>query len=141
MVRSLEDNERPYRYVQNVARRGYRLEEKVKLLDAPPASAANDPVPPLFVRLGPERVRDRSDGTAGGALHDFSLTVETDEAGFRAAKEVAARISDVLLGAGLSLTRGRVVTLNFLRAQARRRNSRREIEIWFRAYLEDVAAV
>ena len=48
--RNLEDNERPYRYVQNVARRGYRLEEKVKLLDAPPASAANDPVPPR--RLG-----------------------------------------------------------------------------------------
>ncbi|QBX99843.1 DUF3168 domain-containing protein [Rhodophyticola sp. CCM32] len=99
------------------------------------------PVPSIYVSLGPERVRDRSDKLAGGAQHDLSLTVTSDQAGFQTAKEVAARISDVLDGADLALSRGRLTSLLFTRARARRTRAGREIEIWFRAFVDDAAPV
>lgn len=99
------------------------------------------PVPALYVTLGPERVRDRSDGTAGGALHDFAITVVSDEAGFQGAKEAAAAVSDALVDAELALSRGTLVSLNFLRARARRVGQGREIEIWFRARVDDGVVV
>ncbi len=99
------------------------------------------PVPPVYVSLGPERVRDRSDKTGMGAQHEFSVTVVSEQAGFQAAKEVAARVSDVLTGASLSLSRGVLVSLNFTRARARRTSDGREIEIWFRARIDDAAVI
>lgn len=93
----------------------------------------------LYVALGPEDVRDRSDGTGAGATHDFTVSVVTDAAGFQAAKAAAAAVSDVLVDADLSLSRGRLVSLNFLRARARlvSRGAQRQIELRFRARLED----
>lgn len=104
--------------------------------DAVPAGA----VPQTYVALGPEDVRDRSDSTAAGAQHRFTVSVVTEADGFAAAKEVAAAVSDALLGAGLTLQRGRVIGLWFERAVAKRdgRAGRvRRIDLRFRAQLED----
>ena len=97
-------------------------------------------VPTLYVSLGPERARNRSDKTGAGALHEFPITIVSDEAGFQGAKALASAISDALLAAELTLTRGRVVSLNFLRARARRVSEKREIEIWFRAFVDDAVS-
>lgn len=97
------------------------------------------PVPDLYISLGPERVRDRSDKTGRGAVHDFPVTVIGDGAGFTGMKALAAAISDALTDAELSLSRGELVTLNFLRARARHLADRREIEVWFRAYVDDAS--
>lgn len=98
------------------------------------------PRPPLYVALGPEVVRDRSDGTGRGADHDLAIAVVTDEPGFSRAKDAASAISDALLQAGLPLTRGRLVSLLFLRAQAARKGELRQIDLIFRARVEDDAA-
>lgn len=97
------------------------------------------PVPPLYVTLGPETVRDASDKTGAGALHDFPVTVVSEAAGFAGAKALAAAISDALTGADLALARGRLVRLAFLRARARRVDGGREIEVWFRARVDEDA--
>ena len=95
------------------------------------------PVPGLYVALGPERVRDASDKTGAGAVHDFPVTVVSEAAGFAVAKELAAAISDALAGVDLTLERGRLVGIGFLRAHARRVDGGREIEVWFRARVDD----
>lgn len=98
------------------------------------------PVPGTYVSLGPEDVRDRSDKTGRGAEHRFVVSVVTDAAGFQTAKVAAAAVSDALLGAGLTLGRGRVVTMEFLRARARRVRAGdvRRIDLTFRTQVEDI---
>ncbi len=92
------------------------------------------PLPGLYVTLGAETVRDASDGTGHGAWHDLTVAVVTDAAGFHMAKTVAAAASDALIDAGLVLSRGRLVSLNFRRARARRESGgRRRIDMTFRA--------
>jgi hypothetical protein len=96
-------------------------------------------VPGTYVSLGPEEVRDRSDKTARGSDHTFTVSVVTDVAGFQLAKTVAGAISDALDGPVPALARGRIVSLQFLRARALRvaaaRN--RRIDLTFRARVED----
>lgn len=105
------------------------------IYDAPPQGVQAG----LYVTLGPEDVRARSDKTGAGARHDFTVSVVTDGAGFIAAKATAAAVSDVLDGANLALARGRLVAMNFLRARARlvSRGAQRQIELRFRALVED----
>lgn len=93
-------------------------------------------VPGLHVSLGPERVRLRADKSGRGALHEFSVRVVSDEAGFGTAKALAVAISDALDEAPLTLSRGTLVSLDFRRAVARRTGDRREIELWFRARID-----
>ncbi len=97
------------------------------------------PVPGTYVSLGPEDVLDRSDGTGRGAEHRLVVSVVTDAAGFQTAKRAAGAVSDALLGASLSLDRGRVVTIEFLKARARRVRTGdvRRIDLTFRARVED----
>jgi len=103
--------------------------------DALPAG----PLPPLYLSLGAETARDRSDGTARGAEHELTLSVVTDAAGFHLAKTAAAAICDALAAADLALTRGRLVSLHFARATARRDSGgRRRIDLTFRARLDDI---
>ncbi len=92
-----------------------------------------------FVSFGPEDVRDRSDMTAAGAEHDFVVSVVTDAAGFQTAKAAATAVSDALIGAPLTLSRGSLVGLWFLKAVARRvdRGLVRRIDLTFRARVED----
>ncbi|WP_424940212.1 DUF3168 domain-containing protein [Aliiroseovarius sp. S253] len=108
------------------------------------AGAIYDAVPAgiitgTYVSLGPEDVRERSDMTGQGALHEVTISVVTDAAGFQAAKEVAAAVSDALVDASLSLARGSLVYLNFHRARARRVEDAdvRRIDLIFRARVED----
>lgn len=93
-------------------------------------------VPSVYVSLGPETVRDAGDVIGSGARHDFPVTVVTDAAGFHTAKTLAAAISDALVDADMALSTGSLVALNFLRARARRVGASREIEVWFRAYVD-----
>ena len=103
------------------------------IYDAPPAGA----LPPLYVTLGPEDVRDRSDATSGGAWHRFTVSVVSDAAGFAAAKEAAAAVGDALTDADLTLDRGHLAALNFYRARARRDDQLRRIDLTFRARVQD----
>ncbi|MDE0589881.1 DUF3168 domain-containing protein [Halocynthiibacter sp. C4] len=101
--------------------------------------APSGALPPTYVSLGPEDVRNRADKDGYGALHMFTVSVVTEAAGFQSAKEVAAAISDCLVDADLTLSRGRLVYLNFDRAVARRvgKGETRRIDLKFRARVED----
>jgi len=95
--------------------------------------AIYDAVPPglvagTYVSLGPEEVREASDKTGHGALHEITVSVVTDAAGFSAAKAVATAVSDALVDA-----------LNFHRARARRVQDAdmRRIDLVFRARVQD----
>ena len=92
-----------------------------------------------FVLIGPEEVLDQSDKTGGGAEHRLPVAVISDATGFQGAKDVAVAVSDALIDAPLSLTRGRLVGLRFLRARAVRldEGGHRRIDLSFRARVED----
>ena len=97
------------------------------------------PTPPgLFVLIGPEMVRDASDKSGPGAEHQLVISVISDAEGFLAAKQVAVAISVALSAALPVMTRGRVVSLQFDRAQARRLDEGRirRIDLTFRARIE-----
>ena len=104
------------------------------IYDALPAG----PLPQTYVAIGPEDVRDRSDGTGQGAWHRLTVAVVTEASGFRTAKQAAAAIGDALIDAPLALSQGRLVALNFQRARARRadRGRLRRIDLTFRARLD-----
>ncbi|MDM7970945.1 MAG: DUF3168 domain-containing protein [Paracoccaceae bacterium] len=103
--------------------------------DALPAG----PLPPLYLSLGPEVARDRSDATAQGAEHEITLSVVADAAGFHLAKAAAAAVCDALLDPDLVLARGRLVGMHFIRATAKRDSGgRRRIDLTFRARLDDI---
>ena len=95
--------------------------------------------PDLFVALGPEDARGRSDISGSGALHDLRISVVTRRESFLAAKAAAAAVSDALLEGDLPMTRGRVVSLRFLKARARRDEGEgtRRIDLWFRARTDE----
>lgn len=109
-----------------------------------PGVAVHDAVPPgggagTFVLIGPEEARDASDKSGGGAEHRFIVSVISDSRGFLAAKEIAVQISDALVDAVLTLSRGRLVGLAFQKAQARRleAGALRRIDLRFAARVED----
>jgi len=106
------------------------------IFDALPAGV----VSPLYLSLGPEVVLDRSDRSAAGAEHDFTLSVIADTAGFQQAKLAAAVVCDALVEPDLVLARGRLVFLRFVRATAKRDGAgqRRRIDLTFRARLDDI---
>ena len=105
------------------------------IFDAEPLGA----LPAQYVSLGAERARDRSDGSGGGALHEFDVSVVSDGDGFHATKLIAAAVSDLLVDADLALSRGRLVSLRFYKAKAARvENGRvRRIDLTFRARVQD----
>lgn len=94
-----------------------------------------------YVSLGPEEVRDAGDMTAAGARHDFIVSVlsGTDEAnGFGAVKEVAVAVSETLETTEITLDRGHLAGLWFLRATARRaeNGAGRRVDMTFRARID-----
>ena len=101
--------------------------------DAQPDAPAD-----LYVALGPERVRARSDATGAGAAHLLRISAVTTRQGFASAKAAAARVSEVLDGAKLILAQGRLVSLTFREARAvRDRAARsRRVDLTFRARTE-----
>jgi len=88
----------------------------VSVVDAMPPGTA----PGSFVLIGPEQVVDQSDKTGGGAEHRFEVAVISDASGFVSAKTLAGAVSEALVDADLTLTTGRLVSIGFLRATARR---------------------
>ena len=104
--------------------------------------AIYDAVPPnvtgTFVLIGPEEARDQSDKSGAGAEHQMVISVITDATGFLSIKTIAADISDALIGAPLTLSRGALVNLFFLRASARRieEGETRRIDLTFRARVQ-----
>lgn len=105
------------------------------IYDALPAGS----LPALYVILGSEDVKDASDQTGGGALHEFTVSVVTESAGFASAKAAAAAVSDALVDADLTLARGTLVSLNFYKAKAARvgTGDMRQINLIFRARVAD----
>lgn len=106
----------------------------VSIVDAMPPGTA----PGSFVLIGPEQVVDQSDKTGGGAEHRFEVAVISDASGFVSAKTLAGAVSEALVDAGLTLATGRLVSISFLRATARRLDggALRRIDMTFRARIE-----
>ena len=102
---------------------------------APPVAQVS--LPDLYVHFGAERVRDAGSKTHRGATHDFSVFVHASTTGFLRAKAAAGAICDALIDAEMVLSRGSLVGLSFLSAQANRGRSptRRQIELRFRAMI------
>lgn len=96
-------------------------------------------LPPIYVTLGPEDARARSDQTGGGAWHRFTISVIAETAGFHVAKTVAAAVSDALIDAPLVLSRGAISGLHFFRARAQREGAGalRRVDLIFRARVDD----
>lgn len=106
----------------------------VSIVDAmPPGVPAGS-----FVLLGPEVAVDQSDKTGAGAEHRVEIAVISDAAGFLPAKTIAAAVSDALVDADLTLAVGRLVSMTFARATARRLDdgTTRRIDLQFRARVE-----
>lgn len=106
--------------------------------------AIYDAIPPrtppaTYALIGVEDALDRSDNTGRGAEHRLTISVVTNDAGFMAAKTIAAAICDRLDQPLPLLTRGRVVGLWFDRADARKLDGARtrRIDLRFRARVED----
>jgi hypothetical protein len=106
----------------------------VSIVDAMPPGTA----PGTFVIIGPEQVLDQSDTSGAGAEHRFEVATISDATGFLTAKTVAGAVSQALVDAPLSLGTGRLVSISFLRATARRldEGSARRIDMTFRARIE-----
>ncbi|MEM9436329.1 MAG: DUF3168 domain-containing protein [Pseudomonadota bacterium] len=104
------------------------------IYDALPTGTA----PSLYVSLGPETAQDASSKSGPGARHDFVVSVIADASGFQAAKDVAAAISDALVDAQLTLSRGSLVGMWFLKAKAARSGNDdvRRIDLTFRARVD-----
>lgn len=116
--------------------------ELASLVGASIYDAVPDAAPDLFVALGQEDARTARDASGQVTTHDLKVSVVTRMGGYVTAKRVAGRLSDVLSDAELALPRGRVISLRFRLARARRdegENTRR-IDLWFRARLDDPAA-
>lgn len=96
-------------------------------------------LPALYVALGAEVVRDKSDMTGGGAEHELTISVVTHNAGFSSAKQAAGAVSDALVDAELTLGRGALASLHFYRARAARvgTGDERQINLIFRARVCD----
>ncbi len=104
------------------------------IYDAVPAGT----LPSVYVALGPESVKEASDGSGAGAWHDFVISVVSEVAGFQSAKAVAGAVSDALDGGDLPLSRGRLIGLWFRKAKAvRESGGLRRIDLTFRARVED----
>lgn len=106
----------------------------VPVVDALPSGSGKG----TFILIGPEEVIDASDGSGAGSEHRLTVSVISDATGFRAVKDIAVAVSDTLSEAQLVLLRGRLVSLRFLRAVARRldQGAVRRIDLLFRARIE-----
>lgn len=107
------------------------------VFDAMPVEAPSG----VYVSLGPEDVVDAGDMTARGSRHDFVISVlsGTDEgAGFGAVKAAAMAVTEALEQASITLDRGHLAGLWFLRARARRvdKGAARRVDLTFRARVD-----
>lgn len=106
----------------------------VPIYDTQPSGARAE----TFVLLGPEEVADQSDASGAGAEHRVQISIISEAAGFLAVKQVASAVGDVVSGASLTLNSGRVVSIRFLRASAKRvrAGNLRRIDLMFRVRID-----
>lgn len=106
----------------------------VMIVDAIPTGGGTG----TFVLLGPEDALDASDKSGQGAEHRVVISVISDARGFLEAKEIAATISDVLVGATPAMSTGRIVSIGFAKAVAKRLKDGdvRRIDLTFRVRIE-----
>ena len=109
-----------------------------RIHDAAPDTPRLDQV---YAVLGDEEVDDWSTATDRGAEHLIRIAVHAPRSGFAAAKQAAAAISDALIGTPLTLARGHVVCIGFVRAETARSedDALRSIALGFRVLIEDTA--
>ncbi len=114
---------------------GVVAEVGANVFDALPSGT----LPSLYVILGPEVVKDQSDKTGAGALHEIVVSIVTDVAGFSQAKTAAAAVSDALVDVDLALSRGTLIGMQFYKATAARVGTGdiRQINMTFRARVAD----
>ena len=97
------------------------------------------PVDGAYVSLGAEDVRDLSTGDCPLAAHNIGISVVSQAEGFAEPKAIAGAVSDALVDATPVLSRGRIVSIRFVKARARRVRSGqlRRIDMTFRVIVED----
>ena len=107
-------------------------------------SAIYDELPPgpvdgAYVSIGAEDVRDLSASDCLLAAHNLAISVVSSAEGFVEPKLIAAAVSDALVDATPVLSRGRIISMRFVRARARRVRAGqvRRIDMTFRAIVED----
>lgn len=99
-------------------------------------------VPSEYITIGGETVTEAGSKSQEAAIHDFTIVVHSNAAGFVRSKQVAGAVCDILLDAQLPLARGQLVYLRFLkaRADAGQVPARRVISLKFRAFVEDTSS-
>lgn len=108
-----------------------------EIFDAPPprstAVQASD-----HITLGEETVRPYDTKTSRGAVHEFLVTVHSQQDGFDTAKKVAAAVCESLVQAPLVLEEGTLVDLRFVQARAERARApeKRRVSLRFRAIVD-----
>jgi hypothetical protein len=104
--------------------------------DAPPETAEARRL--AHITLGEERARPFNTKTSQGALHDFAVAVHSGEDGFTIAKQIAGAVCDALIDAPLTLERGHIVSISFVRATAERAAApeKRAVSLLFRVVID-----
>ncbi len=105
--------------------------------DAPHQSAdAAD----AYVTIGDESVSAWDTATETGAIHNVVIRVYSPVRGFLTSKQIAGAICEALCAQDLALTRGHVITQEFIGAETRReeQGALRRIDLTFRFVIEDV---
>lgn len=103
------------------------------IYDAVPAG----PVPDMYVLLGEEAVKDASDQSGAGAVHEVLISVMSTADSFLTLKQAGDAIWQALDSAPLVLSRGRVVGLWFSSSAAKRSSAGvRKIDLKFKARVE-----
>jgi len=97
-------------------------------------------LPPVYVAIGPERMRDRSTKTSRSAEHRLSITVHSALGGFARIKEIAAAIAERLEGQRPALASGTLCSLRLISVAPARGGSgeERRVEMNFRAFVDDI---
>lgn len=113
---------------------GLPVLDGIAVLDAQPSGM----LPETYVLIGPEDVVEASDKTGAGADHRVLVSVVSSAQGFLAAKEIAAELSNAMETAAPGLPHGRIVSIRFKRASARRLDggATRRIDLIFRVRVE-----
>lgn len=98
-----------------------------------------DPGADPYVTLGDETVSPWNTASERGAAHDAVIRVYAQQRGFLRVKEIAAGIVEALSDSPPVLTRGRIVTHEFIRAETRREEggALRRVDLTFRFVIED----
>lgn len=107
------------------------------IFDAMPVDAPSG----TYVSLGPEEVSDAGDMTAPGSRHDFIVSVlsgSDGQGGFASVKAAALAVTEALENAALTLDRGHLAGLWFLKAKAKRveNGAARRVDLTFRARID-----